>query len=183
MIVRGLSGLPVLVSTSMQTTSRKSAEYPRLTNRTHSIVKKVPDISGNDIALEAVLDDQTLETDTIICTGNIVGYRALPAECIDIFHNRTDHVVEGNHEAMIEPLKQYIHQETQGQRCRPRFVASVYHRSHLVRYRSKASVAPLMAGVSKLARVRYTDTPTFASADAGVPAGRRLVSSAQHFSR
>jgi len=60
----------------------------------------ISDIHGNFQALEAVLElIDRLETDSVICLGDIVGYSADPSSCIDRVRARCSTVIMGNHDA------------------------------------------------------------------------------------
>ncbi len=60
------------------------------------------DIHGNLQALEAVLADaEDHGVDTYICVGDIVGYNANPAECLEIIRERCVTVVRGNHDHYV----------------------------------------------------------------------------------
>lgn len=57
------------------------------------------DIHGNLEALETVLSDaSTLGVTNYACVGDIVGYNANPAECIELMRNLNCVVVRGNHD-------------------------------------------------------------------------------------
>ena len=57
------------------------------------------DIHGNFEALQAVYSELTSEgCDLIVCTGDIVGYGASPAECIDFIREKKIASVKGNHD-------------------------------------------------------------------------------------
>ncbi len=63
------------------------------------------DIHSNIDALKAVL--QALDengVDKIFCTGDIVGYGAAPAECIDLIRERNIPCVKGNHDEYTTQL-------------------------------------------------------------------------------
>ena len=62
------------------------------------------DIHGNLEALRAVLDDARLRADTVLCLGDIVGYGADPAPCIELVAERSEIVVAGNHEHAVAGL-------------------------------------------------------------------------------
>jgi diadenosine tetraphosphatase ApaH/serine/threonine PP2A family protein phosphatase len=64
------------------------------------------DIHGNLQALEAVLAAyQTEAIDCYLCTGDLVGYGANPAECVAAVRKQCQHVVAGNHDyAVAEKL-------------------------------------------------------------------------------
>ena len=58
------------------------------------------DIHGNLTALETVLRHIRLEgVDRILSVGDVVGYGAAPAECIQIVREIDAVVVKGNHDA------------------------------------------------------------------------------------
>lgn len=58
------------------------------------------DIHGNLLALQAVLEEIDAEgVDCLLSTGDIVGYGAAPAECIEILRSRGAIAVKGNHDA------------------------------------------------------------------------------------
>ena len=57
------------------------------------------DIHANLEALNAVLEDATDQGCTEwVCLGDIVGYNANPAECLEIVQNMECPVVKGNHD-------------------------------------------------------------------------------------
>ncbi|MEG0024773.1 MAG: metallophosphoesterase family protein [Akkermansia sp.] len=59
----------------------------------------ISDIHANLEALQAVLVDiKTMDCDQIACLGDIVGYNANPAECLDTIRNLNCPVVKGNHD-------------------------------------------------------------------------------------
>lgn len=62
----------------------------------------ISDIHSNLEALQAVLHriDQ-IGVDTIYCLGDIVGYNADPAACLETVRKRCDRVVLGNHDAAV----------------------------------------------------------------------------------
>jgi diadenosine tetraphosphatase ApaH/serine/threonine PP2A family protein phosphatase len=59
------------------------------------------DIHGNLEALRAVLDDADGRADDILCLGDIVGYGADPAACVDLIGARARAIVAGNHEYAV----------------------------------------------------------------------------------
>ena len=62
----------------------------------------VSDIHANMQAWKAVLQDIACsDIDRIICLGDIVGYGPRPAEVLQSVHARADHLVLGNHDAVI----------------------------------------------------------------------------------
>ncbi|MGB0370995.1 MAG: metallophosphoesterase family protein [Opitutales bacterium] len=59
------------------------------------------DVHANIHALQAVLEDAFLmDVERFICLGDIVGYGAYPAECLDTIRNLDCPVVQGNHDWM-----------------------------------------------------------------------------------
>jgi diadenosine tetraphosphatase ApaH/serine/threonine PP2A family protein phosphatase len=62
----------------------------------------ISDIHGNVEALETALSHiKSNAVDSIYCLGDIVGYGANPAECIDIVQDITSGVVLGNHDEAV----------------------------------------------------------------------------------
>ena len=59
------------------------------------------DVHGNLEALRAVLADASERTDAVLCLGDVVGYGADPAACIDVVGERCQAVVAGNHERAV----------------------------------------------------------------------------------
>lgn len=60
------------------------------------------DIHGNLHALDAVLEAYERENiDVYLCTGDLVGYGAFPAECIKKVRAISEHVVAGNHDFAV----------------------------------------------------------------------------------
>ena len=47
----------------------------------------------------AALDEEGV--DEILCLGDIVGYNAKPAECLDLAFERSAHVIQGNHDRYL----------------------------------------------------------------------------------
>jgi diadenosine tetraphosphatase ApaH/serine/threonine PP2A family protein phosphatase len=62
------------------------------------------DIHGNLEALDAVLADAASRADAVLCLGDIVGYGADPAACIERVAARAEAVVAGNHEHGVTGL-------------------------------------------------------------------------------
>jgi diadenosine tetraphosphatase ApaH/serine/threonine PP2A family protein phosphatase len=58
----------------------------------------VSDIHSNREALDAVLADARKQYDEVICCGDVVGYGASPAECIDWVRKYAFTIVRGNHD-------------------------------------------------------------------------------------
>jgi len=56
------------------------------------------DIHGNLEALRAVLADCAGQVDGVLCLGDLVGYGADPAACIELVAERAELLVAGNHE-------------------------------------------------------------------------------------
>ncbi|MBN1449326.1 MAG: metallophosphoesterase family protein [Bacteroidetes bacterium] len=62
----------------------------------------ISDIHANFQALSAVLQDITSQlVDRIVCLGDIVGYGADPAACVDLVRDRAAFSVLGNHDAAV----------------------------------------------------------------------------------
>ncbi len=59
------------------------------------------DIHGNLEALAAVLADCRDRVDALLCLGDVVGYGADPAACVQLVGERCQAVVAGNHEAAV----------------------------------------------------------------------------------
>ena len=59
------------------------------------------DVHGNLQALRAVLADAAERSDAILCLGDVVGYGADPAACVDLVGQRCQAVVGGNHEHAV----------------------------------------------------------------------------------
>lgn len=62
------------------------------------------DIHGNLEALRAVLADAAERTDAVLCLGDIVGYGAEPAACLELIAARATAIVIGNHEYAVVGL-------------------------------------------------------------------------------
>jgi diadenosine tetraphosphatase ApaH/serine/threonine PP2A family protein phosphatase len=62
------------------------------------------DIHGNLEALRAVLDDLDGRVDAILCLGDVVGYGASPAACVEVLAERAERIVAGNHEHAVAGL-------------------------------------------------------------------------------
>ena len=66
----------------------------------------VSDIHSNLQALKAVLEAiDGLDCGGLVCLGDLVGYGARPAECMDLVRAATSHCVMGNHDAMVAGLE------------------------------------------------------------------------------
>ncbi len=61
-------------------------------------VALIADIHSNLPALNAVLNDIPSEIDALVCVGDIIGYSAWPAACIERIRDVCDIVVQGNHD-------------------------------------------------------------------------------------
>ena len=59
------------------------------------------DVHANLEALRAVLADAAAHADDILCLGDVVGYGADPAACVDLLGTRARAVVAGNHERAV----------------------------------------------------------------------------------
>jgi diadenosine tetraphosphatase ApaH/serine/threonine PP2A family protein phosphatase len=59
------------------------------------------DVHGNLEALRAVLADCAETADAVLCLGDIVGYGADPAPCVELVADRAQVVVGGNHEHAV----------------------------------------------------------------------------------
>ena len=63
----------------------------------------ISDIHSNFHALEACLEKiSNLNVDSIVCLGDIVGYNAMPSECVESIRQKSDHCVLGNHDESIQ---------------------------------------------------------------------------------
>lgn len=60
----------------------------------------VSDIHGNEVALEAVLEDMG-SVDALVCAGDVVGYNPWPSECVDEIRGRDIPTVMGNHDRAV----------------------------------------------------------------------------------
>jgi putative phosphoesterase len=60
----------------------------------------ISDIHSNLVALEAVLADIE-SVDRLVCAGDVVGYNAHPAECIEVVRDREIPTIMGNHDRMV----------------------------------------------------------------------------------
>ena len=62
----------------------------------------ISDIHGNAQALMAVYEKLgEMSVDRIICLGDIVGYGASPAKCLDLVLSYCDEIVRGNHDEAV----------------------------------------------------------------------------------
>lgn len=60
----------------------------------------ISDIHGNIQALEAVMDSvKSQGADSVLCLGDVVGYGARPAECVEMVRETCRVVLLGNHDA------------------------------------------------------------------------------------
>ena len=59
------------------------------------------DIHGNLDALRAVLADAAVHADAVLVLGDVVGYGAEPAACVDLVGTHARAVVAGNHEHAV----------------------------------------------------------------------------------
>lgn len=68
------------------------------------------DIHANLQALTAVLSRvDELDCDGIFCLGDMVGYGARPAECLDLLTGRQARCLIGNHEALVLEITDPLH--------------------------------------------------------------------------
>jgi len=65
-------------------------------------VALVADIHSNLPALDAVLNDIPSGIDALVCVGDIVGYSAWPAACVERVRDVCDIVVQGNHDRDVQ---------------------------------------------------------------------------------
>lgn len=70
----------------------------------------ISDIHGNIDALEAVLEDIGRQRiDEILCLGDIVGYGAAPAECLQLVREHCTETILGNHdEYLVKGPENYV---------------------------------------------------------------------------
>lgn len=66
----------------------------------------IADIHGNLLALEKVLEDYQgrgfpLESSTVVCLGDVVGYGARPSACVERLQSLDAITVMGNHDAAV----------------------------------------------------------------------------------
>jgi len=67
-----------------------------------SRIALISDIHSNIDALEAVFRDiDHIGTDEIYCLGDIVGYGAAPAECLELIREYCSVTVKGNHDELV----------------------------------------------------------------------------------
>lgn len=60
------------------------------------------DVHSNLHALEAVLDDvDSVDPDTLVFLGDVVGYNAFPQACVEIVSDRCEDAVLGNHDKAV----------------------------------------------------------------------------------
>jgi len=60
----------------------------------------ISDVHANSVALSAVLEDMP-PVDELVCAGDLVGYNPWPAEVVETLRDRTDAVVQGNHDRVL----------------------------------------------------------------------------------
>lgn len=65
----------------------------------------ISDIHSNATALRAVLDD--IDTDMLLCAGDVIGYNAEPNEVIDLLRDHDATCVMGNHDAAAVGLLRF----------------------------------------------------------------------------
>lgn len=62
----------------------------------------ISDLHGNRQAVNSVFTDiEAVGVDGIICLGDVVGYGPAPADVLQKVHAKVDHIVLGNHDAVI----------------------------------------------------------------------------------
>ncbi len=79
-------------------------------------VALIADLHSNLPALDAVLNDIPSKTDAIVCLGDIIGYSAWPAECVERVRDSCDIVIQGNHDRDVQEdeWEEYNHQARAG---------------------------------------------------------------------
>lgn len=65
----------------------------------------ISDIHANRVALDAVLDALP-SVDQLVCAGDVIGYNARPAECVEIVRDSIP-CVQGNHDRAIDAPERY----------------------------------------------------------------------------
>ena len=60
----------------------------------------ISDIHGNRVALDAVRSDMPA-VDTLVCSGDVVGYNPWPGECVEAVRERSIPTVMGNHDRAV----------------------------------------------------------------------------------
>jgi putative phosphoesterase len=70
----------------------------------------ISDIHANLPALEAVLEDMPPVED-VVCVGDVVGYNAWPAACVERVRSVASVTVQGNHDRNVETPERYAHNE------------------------------------------------------------------------
>jgi len=70
----------------------------------------ISDIHANLPALEAVLESMPDDLDALVCAGDIVGYSAWPAACVDRIRETCDVVVQGNHDRDVRNPESYANE-------------------------------------------------------------------------
>lgn len=65
----------------------------------------ISDVHGNEIALQAVLDDMP-PVDDIVSLGDTVGYGPRPAEAVELVRDHTSATLKGNHEQYFSDPEQ-----------------------------------------------------------------------------
>lgn len=71
----------------------------------------ISDIHSNLPALDAVLQSMPDDIDALVCAGDIVGYSAWPAECVDRIQETCDVIVQGNHDRDVRTPESYAQNE------------------------------------------------------------------------
>jgi putative phosphoesterase len=60
----------------------------------------ISDVHANLVALEVVLGDMP-DVDALLCAGDVVGYNAWPAECVEALRDRGVPTIAGNHDRAV----------------------------------------------------------------------------------
>ncbi|MFC1672163.1 metallophosphoesterase family protein, partial [Planctomycetota bacterium] len=62
----------------------------------------ITDLHSNTEALNSVLAVLKNEgVDEILCCGDVVGYNAKPAECLELAFEKCSHIIQGNHDRYL----------------------------------------------------------------------------------
>jgi predicted phosphodiesterase len=74
-------------------------------------VSLISDIHANLPALEIVLESMPDNLDAVVCAGDIVGYSAWLAACVDRIRPTCNVVVQGNQDLDVWDPDPYVHNE------------------------------------------------------------------------
>lgn len=66
----------------------------------------ISDVHANYPALRAVLDEMP-PVDALVCAGDVIGYNAMPVECLETVRDHCEYVVQGNHDRTVETPEAY----------------------------------------------------------------------------